>query len=121
MVRVPYGRLEFRLPDAGCNPYLVHAALIAAGLDGIDRQLDPGKAQNINLYELTPEQCREQNIDILPQSLSEAVDALEADSVLREGLGEAITDEFIKVKREEWAEYSSQVSDWEIQRYAEFF
>lgn len=121
MVRVPYGRLEFRLPDAGCNPYLVHAALIAAGLDGIDRQLDPGKAQNINLYELTPEQCREQKIDILPQSLTEAIDALEADSVLREGLGEAITDEFIKVKREEWAEYSSQVSDWEIQRYAEFF
>lgn len=121
MVRVPYGRLEFRLPDAGCNPYLVHAALIAAGLDGIDRQLDPGKAQNINLYELTSEQCREQNIDILPQSLTEAIDALEADSVLREGLGEEITDEFIKVKREEWAEYSSQVSDWEIQRYAEFF
>ncbi|MDR5886089.1 type III glutamate--ammonia ligase [Vreelandella janggokensis] len=121
MVRVPYGRLEFRLPDAGCNPYLVHAALIAAGLDGIDRQLDPGKAKNINLYELTPEQCREQKIDILPQSLTEAIDALEADSVLREGLGEEITDEFIKVKREEWADYSSQVSDWEIQRYAEFF
>lgn len=121
MVRVPYGRLEFRLPDAGCNPYLVHAALIAAGLDGIDRQLDPGKAQNINLYELTPDQCREQNIGMLPQSLTEAIDALEADSVLREGLGEEITDEFIKVKREEWADYSSQVSDWEIQRYAEFF
>ncbi len=121
MVRVPYGRLEFRLPDAGCNPYLVHAALIAAGLDGIDRQLDPGKAQNVNLYTLTPEQCKEQGIGILPQSLKEAIDALEADTILRESMGTEIVDEFIKVKREEWGEYSRQVCDWEIQRYAEFF
>ena len=51
-VRMPHGRLEIRLPDSGCNPYLVSAALIAAGLDGIDRKLDPGPPQNINLYEL---------------------------------------------------------------------
>ncbi|MCS2611135.1 type III glutamate--ammonia ligase [Halomonas dongshanensis] len=121
MVRVPYGRLEFRLPDAGCNPYLVHAALIAAGLDGVDRKLDPGKAKNVNLYELSPAQCQENGIGILPQSLKEALDALEGDGVLREGLGSEICDEFIKVKREEWADYSRQVCDWEIQRYAEFF
>ena len=121
MVRVPYGRLEFRLPDAGCNPYLVHAALIAAGMDGIERKLDPGKAQNINLYELTPEQCQAQGIEILPQSLKEAIDALEADTHLRDGMGAEIVGEFIKVKREEWKEYSRQVCEWEVQRYVEFF
>ncbi|WIX33954.1 type III glutamate--ammonia ligase [Salinicola sp. JS01] len=121
MVRVPYGRLEFRLPDAGCNPYLVHAALIAAGLDGIDRQLDPGKAHNINLYSLSAEQCQEQGIGVLPQSLKEAIDALAKDTILREVMGPGIVDEFIAVKREEWAAYSRQVSTWELQRYAEFF
>lgn len=121
MVRIPYGRLEFRLPDAGCNPYLVHAALIAAGLDGVERELSPGKALNINLYSLTPEQCREQQIETLPQTLKEALDALEADSVLCDALGNDLCREFVTIKREEWAEYSRQVCDWEVQRYVEFF
>src|SRR6202167_834910 len=86
-VRVPFGRLEVRLPDSGCNPYLVSAALIAAGLDGIDREIDPGPAQNINLYELTPEQLTAKGIKLLPQSLHEAINALEADTLIREGLG----------------------------------
>ena len=60
MVRIPYGRLEFRLPDSGCNPYLVHAALIAAGLDGIEHELEPGDPMNINLYALTPEERAEE-------------------------------------------------------------
>ena len=68
-VRVPYGRLEVRLPDSGCNPYLVSAALIAAGLDGIDRKIDPGPAQNINLYELSVEELAAKGIKLLPQSL----------------------------------------------------
>ena len=85
-VRVPFGRLKVRLPDSGCNPYLVSAALIAAGLDGIDRKLDPGPAQNINLYELSPEQLKDKGIKLLPQSLNEAIDALEADPVICNGL-----------------------------------
>lgn len=121
MVRVPYGRLEFRLPDSGCNPYLVHAALIAAGLDGIERELDAGEPQNINLFELTEAECIQKGIDILPQNLNEALDALEADTVLKERLGSEIVDEFLKVKRAEWVEYSRHVSDWEVNRYAEFF
>jgi len=71
-VRVPYGRLEIRLPDSGCNPYLVSAAIIAAGLDGIDKKLDPGPAQNINLYQLSPEELAAKGIKLLPQSLHEA-------------------------------------------------
>ncbi|WP_419813072.1 type III glutamate--ammonia ligase [Bacterioplanoides sp.] len=121
MVRIPYGRLEFRLPDAGCNPYLVHAALIAAGLDGIERELDPGEPQNINFYTISDAERQQKGIDILPQNLNEALDALEANSVLKERLGSEIVEEFLKVKRAEWIEYSRHVSDWEVQRYAEFF
>lgn len=121
MVRIPYGRLEFRLPDSGCNPYLVHAALIAAGLDGIERELDPGEPKNINLFALSEEERKEQDIEILPQNLNEALDALEADTVLTERLGKEIVSEFLKVKRLEWTEYSRHVSDWELKHYAEFF
>lgn len=120
-VRVPHGRLEVRLPDSGCNPYLVSAALIAAGLDGIDQKLDPGPPQNINLYELSVEQLRQSGIKVLPQSLYEAINALEADVVIREGLGVELASEFIKLKRMEWTEYSRHVSDWESHRYLEFF
>ncbi|NIF22427.1 MULTISPECIES: type III glutamate--ammonia ligase [Pantoea] len=121
MVRIPYGRLELRLPDTGANPYLVHAALIAAGLDGIDRQLAAGKMQNRNLYALSAEQCQQEGIELLPQNLKEAVDALEANTLLRECLGAEITDEFIRVKRQEWFEFHRHVSDWEVNRYIEFF
>ncbi|MCV6626609.1 MAG: type III glutamate--ammonia ligase [Cellvibrionaceae bacterium] len=121
MVRVPYGRLEFRLPDSGCNPYLVHAALIAAGLDGIERELDPGEPKNINLFALSEDERKQQGIEILPQNLNEALDALEANTVLSERLGKEIISEFLKVKRIEWTEYSRHVSDWELKHYAEFF
>jgi glutamine synthetase len=121
MVRIPYGRLEFRLPDSGCNPYLVHAAIIAAGLDGIERDLDPGEPMNINFYNLERDECVRRGIGILPQNLDEAINALEADPLFAEALGSEIVGEFIKVKRMEWTEYSRHVSDWEVQHYAEFF
>lgn len=121
MVRVPYGRLEFRLPDSSCNPYLMHAALIAAGLDGIERELDPGEPHNINLYSLSLEEIMAKGIDILPQNLNEALDELEANTVFADLLGEEIVSEFIKVKRNEWIDYSRHVSDWELKNYAEFF
>ena len=121
MVRVPYGRLEFRLPDSGCNPYLVHAALIAAGMDGIERELDPGEPMNVNLYSLSLEEIKEKGVSILPQNLNEALDALEADTLFTEKMGKEIVSEFIKVKRAEWVEYSRHVSDWELKHYAEFF
>ncbi|KAA8732180.1 type III glutamate--ammonia ligase [Acinetobacter qingfengensis] len=121
MVRIPYGRIELRLPDAGCNPYLVSAAIIAAGLDGIERQLTPPAACNENLYSLGLEEIAARGIATLPQSLKEAVDALKADLLFRDQLGHHIIDEFIEQKSMEWVEYSRHVSDWEIQRYTEFF
>ena len=121
MVRIPYGRLECRLPDPSCNPYLASAAVIAAGLDGINRKLDPGPAQNLNLYELSPAELITKGIKVLPQNLGEAVDALAADPLFAETLGSEIIGEFIKLKRMEWVEYSRHVSDWEVGRYLEFF
>src|SRR6202167_2539768 len=104
-VRVPYGRIEFRLPDGAANPYLATAALAAAGLDGIDRKLDPGEPLNINLYELSPEQIRARGIGLLPQSLSAAIDALEADPVIQQGIGLELAAEFMRLERMEWIGY----------------
>jgi len=120
-VRVPYGRLEFRVPDGSCNPYLATAAIIAAGMDGVRNRIDPGVPINENLYEWTPAMLAERGIGLLPQNLGEALDALEADPVVRAGLGDALANEFLRLKRMEWVEYSRHVSDWERERYVEFF
>ena len=120
-VRVPGGRLEMRLPDSGCNPYLATAAILAAGMDGVRRQLDPGPMNNVNLYELDAASLAARGIGVLPQSLAEAIDALEKDEVVQAGLGAQLAAEFIQLKRMEWTEYARHVSDWERNRYVEFF
>ncbi len=121
MVRVPFGRLEFRLSDSGSNPYLVTAALIAAGLDGVERGLDPGEPRTENLYDLSGEELREKGIDLLPHTLNEACDALEADGVICKALGIEFVEEYIELKRQEWDNYNRHVSDWEVKRYLEFW
>jgi glutamine synthetase len=120
MVRVPGGRLELRLPDGACNPYLATAAVIAAGMDGIAHKLDPGDPHNVNLYELTDAELKKQKISILPQNLHEALTALEKDKVIRDALG-PVADEFLRLKHMEWVEYMRHVSEWEIESYLEFF
>ena len=120
MVRVPGGRLELRLPDGACNPYLATAAVIAAGMDGIEHKLDPGDPHNVNLYELTDAELKKEKISILPQNLHEALTALEKDKVIREALG-PVADEFLRLKHMEWVEYMRHVSEWEIESYLEFF
>jgi glutamine synthetase len=103
------------------NPYLATAAIAAAGLDGIERKLNPGEPLNVNLYELSEAQIRDRGVKLLPQSLKEAVDALEADEVVKKGLGLELAQEFIQLKRMEWVEYSRHVSEWETRRYLEMF
>ena len=120
-VRIPYGRLEMRLPDGACNPYLATAAILAAGMDGIERKLDPGKPINENLYTWSQAQLDEAGVKLLPQNMLEAIDEFAKDTVLRTALGEALSEEFISLKRMEWVEYSRHVSEWERQRYLEFF
>ncbi len=114
------GHFEDRTVSAGCNPYLALAAYISAGLDGIRKQLDPGPPNLGNMYETTPEEIRQRGIRLLPQTLSEALGALEADPIVLESLG-AIGEEFIALKQEEWREYNRQVGPWEIDRYLTLF
>jgi glutamine synthetase len=121
VVRTLPGRFEWRLPDASANPYLATAALIAAGLDGIDRQLDPGPDCTEDLFALSLAQIRARGIGLLPQSLGAAVEALAADEVVCAAMGPVLTQEFLRIKQAEWFSYSRHVSAWELERYAAAF
>lgn len=118
LVRTLAGRFEWRLPDASANPYLVSAALIAAGLDGIDRRLEPPAACEDDLFELSPADLAARGIDLLPQSLAEAADALEADRVLGDALGAGLHAELVRLHRAEALAHVRHVSRWELDRYA---
>lgn len=120
-IRTLHGRFEWRVPDATANPYLATAALIAAGLDGIDRKLEAPADCSDDLFELSAAQLRERGIVHLPQSLSEALDALAADELIATTLGETATQQFLQLKRDEIADYRRSISDWEWRRYAEAF
>ncbi len=122
-VRVPMGggRCESRNADAACNPYLACALVLAAGLEGIREGLDPGPAQEENLYELTPAELAARGICELPRTLDEAVAAFAADPFVTETLGAELRDEFITYKSEEWRQYHQRVSQWEIDTYARLF
>ena len=113
-------RIEFRCPDASCNPYLALAAYVAAGIDGVKRKIDPGDPNVANMYERPLQEVREQGIDILPQSLWESVQELQQDEVVKGALG-VIADEFIELKIKEWQNYDQQVTPWEIDEYLTFF
>ncbi len=118
MVRIPGpGRIENRAVDGAANPYLAAAVMLAAGLDGIEKQADPGPRNDDNLYEVPEEELKRRNIGFLPTNLSEALDALEKDSVVRAALGETYADYYIRVKREEWKQYHETVSPWEVDNY----
>jgi len=122
MLRIPGpGRIEDRTIDGGCNPYLAATVVLAAGLDGIERKLDPGDPNTGNMYELTAEQLESSGIEVLPANLLDATRELERDEVIRAGLGRAVdedyADYYIRVKRREWASYHEQVTPWEVERY----
>jgi len=121
LVRTLPGRFEWRLPDASANPYLATAALIAAGLDGVDRGLAPGPDCTDDLFALSLAQLRERGIALLPQSLDQACTALEGDAVVQAALGETLAAEFLRLKRAEWTDYARHVSAWELERYAAAF
>ena len=105
-------RIELRSPDAAANPYLVFAVCLAAGLDGIENQLEAPEPIGKNMYLLTEEQIADMNIDVLPATLGEACDAFEQDTYIQEVLGEHISKKYLEAKRKEWHEYCRHVSDW---------
>ena len=120
--RVPAAsRIEARFPDPSCNPYLAFAALINAGLDGIERDLDCPDPVRENIYEFDEEKREEYGIDTLPENLGEAVDELEADETIYSTLGEHVGPKFVEAKTQEHEDYLVDVSDWEIDRYLEKF
>jgi glutamine synthetase len=110
-------RIELRTPDPTANPYLALACMLEAGLDGIVNGHTPPAPVNRNIYDLTEEESVGLGITSLPHDLTKALDALEADPVMREALGEHIFSEYIRLKREEWAVYNEQVHKWEIDEY----
>ena len=110
-------RIEFRSPDPACNPYLAFALMLAAGLKGIEEEYELPPEATTNIYEMTAEQRRAEGIRALPQSLAEAVDLMEESELVAETLGEHVFDYFIRNKRAEWDEYTSYVTQFEIDRY----
>lgn len=122
MIRVPdAGRIEVRVVDGLANPYLALTAVLAAGLDGIDRGLDPGEPNRENLFDLAAHEVTGRGIRQLPPTLAHAADELAADGVLRAAFGKVPGGEYVDyyaaVKRAEFAEYHAEVSPWEIRRY----
>ena len=121
LVRTLGDRFEWRTPDAAANPYLATAGLIAAGLDGIDRELPLPTACTDDLFALPLAAIRERGIGLLPQSLGEAVDAFESSELLHVALGSVLHTELVRLKRAEWIAYARHVSDWEHDRYGAMF
>jgi glutamine synthetase len=110
-------RAEIRCPDPACNPYLTFAALLHAGLEGIERGYELEAPMDSNLYHLTPEERRERGIVSLPETLGEAIDEFAQSDLLRRAFGDHIFDNYVKLKRKEWDEYRVQLTQWELDRY----
>lgn len=113
-------RAELRFPDPSCNPYLAFAAMLAAALDGIEKNMKPPKAlNNVNLYHLDREERAKLGVTELPGSLAESLTELSKDNVLKGALGDYLTEAYLRAKWEEWDEFRLRVTDYEIQRYLE--
>jgi glutamine synthetase len=118
MIRIPgVGRIENRVVDGAANPYLASAAMLAAGLDGIERRIDPGAANSGNLYEMPEEELRRRGIQYLPTTLQEALQCMQDDAVVRAALGEDYAAYYIRVKQDEWDRYHRSISQWETENY----
>jgi glutamine synthetase len=125
LIRIPHykpgaeqaTRAEIRCPDPACNPYLTFAALLHAGLEGIEQGYELPEPMETNLYHLTPEQRRERGIVALPETLGEAIDELSRSQLVRTALGSHIFDNYVELKRREWDEYRVQLTEWELKKY----
>ncbi len=110
-------RIEYRAPDPACNPYLAYSVILAAGLRGIEEGYDLPPESVANVFEMTAAERAAEGIRPLPQSLSEALDAMEESELVAEALGEHIFEWFLRNKRSEWFDYKSQVTQFELDRY----
>lgn len=122
LIRVPAGngqntRLELRSPDPSCNPYLALALCLTAGLEGIEKGLEPPKETPENIFAMNEAQRKAKGIDSLPGSLKDALDTLREDSLMLQALGRQVAEQYLEGKQREWDEYRTQVTDWETKTY----
>uniref|UniRef100_A0A7C4VTS3 Glutamine synthetase n=1 Tax=Fervidobacterium thailandense TaxID=1008305 RepID=A0A7C4VTS3_9BACT len=122
LIRVPKvrgnaTRLEYRAPDPSCNPYLALAVMFAAGLDGIEKRIEPPLPVEENIYKMSDAEKQKRGINRLPASLKEALNEAEKSELVRSVLGEHIFEKFMALKEREWWEYSTQISEWERTKY----
>ena len=125
LVRVPAfkpgkesaARVELRCPDPACNPYLAFTVMLAAGLAGIENNYELPEPMEKNLYELSEKERQEMGIECLPASLVEALAETEKSELVRKALGDHVFERFIELKKLEWDEFRTQVTQWEIERY----
>jgi glutamine synthetase len=123
MLRIPLagGRVECRAADISTNPYLGAAMILAAGLEGIREGLDPGEPHTENMYERSLQELQAMDIRFLPRNLDEAITAFAADPLSQKVMGTLMYQTYVDLKSQEWHDYHTHVSDWEIQRYLKFF
>ncbi len=126
LIRVPADRgkatrIEYRSPDPSCNAYLAFAVMLGAGLDGIEKDIKPPKPVEENIFAMDETKKMELEIETLPSDLKEALQLMEKDPLVREVLGDHIYNKFLEMKYKEWKDYSTRVTNWEIDRYLNVF
>jgi glutamine synthetase len=125
MIRVPEyqpgketsTRIEFRVPDPACNPYLVFSVMLAAGLEGIEKEYELADPVEENLFEMSSQERERRGIGSLPINLWDAISLTENSQLVRKALGDHVFDSFIKNKKIEWNQYHIQVTEYELKRY----
>ncbi|WP_455363993.1 type I glutamate--ammonia ligase [[Eubacterium] cellulosolvens] len=113
-------RCEYRAADPSCNPYLAISCMLAAGLDGIKKKIEPGDPLRVDMYELTAEEKRRYGVGELPTTLRDAMEHLTTDDVLKRTLGSHIYDSFIDLKFEEWNQFCLYITPWEVMKYLDY-
>lgn len=126
LIRIPAARgegtrIELRCPDPSANPYLALAVCLMAGLDGIKNQIMPPKSVDCNIFTMSGADREAEGIEAIPGTLIEAVYELEKDEFIKRVLGEHVCDKYIEAKKAEWADYRSQVTEWELSAYLNRF
>jgi glutamine synthetase len=122
LIRIPAARknstrIEYRSPDPSCNAYLAFAVIVGAGLEGIEKKIEPPLPIEENIYAMSEEKRAEFKIDSLPGSLKEALEEMKNSELVKEILGDHIFKKFVELKRREWRDFSITVTDWEIRNY----
>ena len=125
MIRVPEyqpgkenaTRVEFRVPDPTCNPYLAFSVMLAAGLEGIEKEYELADPVEENVFEMSSEERKQRGIGSLPGDLSEAISLTENSPLIRNTLGDHVFDSFVKNKKIEWDQYRTQITEYELRRY----